>query len=163
MTLSLLEGRTRRAGEGLVITSMPPRVEWAERLRKYVRWALEDAGIAVRAELFADDETRRPLSFHDLRHTGITWRAIRGDDPLKIQRAAGHSDLKTTQRYINAVQVFDAASFGELFPALPAVILSGIPVAEVSGWVSGVSGWPTSRSSQIPDESWRPQGDSNPR
>ena len=66
-----------------------------------------------RADLFADDDTRRPLSFHDLRHTGITWRAVRRDEPLKVQRAAGHDNLRTTQRYINEAQTFDAPGFGE--------------------------------------------------
>jgi integrase len=47
----------------------------------------------TRADLFADDATRRDLSFHDLRHSGITWRAVRGDEPLKVQRAAGHDVL----------------------------------------------------------------------
>ncbi len=55
---------------------------------------------------------------------GITWRALRGDDPLKIQRAAGHDDLKTTQRYINEAQTFEGQSFGEPFPGVPLPLLS---------------------------------------
>jgi integrase len=102
------------AGEGKVIGAMPPREEWAARLRKYLKWA----GIK-RADLFADDNTRRQISFHDLRHTGITWRALRGDEPLKVQRAAGHDDLRTTQRYINEAQTFEGENFGEPFPTLP--------------------------------------------
>jgi integrase len=85
------------------IGTMPPREEWAARLRKYLGWA----GV-TRVDLFADDATRRPINFHDLRHSGITWRAVRGDEPLKIQRAAGHDDLRTTQRYINEAQTFEA-------------------------------------------------------
>jgi hypothetical protein len=113
------------AGEGRVFTSMPPAEEMAKRLRRYVAWACEDAGIELREELLADDETRRPLVWHDLRHTGITWRAVRGDDPLKVQRAAGHTDLRTTQRYINEAQTFeDRGTFGEPFPPLPSTVLS---------------------------------------
>jgi integrase len=107
------------AGEGRVVGTMPPQEEWAERLRKYLGWA----GV-TRADLFADDATRRPISFHDLRHTGITWRAVRGDEPLKVQRAAGHDDLRTTQKYINEAQTFEGASFGEPFPAVPPSLLS---------------------------------------
>ena len=38
---------------------------------------------------FETDATRKRLRFHDLRSTGLTWMAIRGDDPLKIQQRAG--------------------------------------------------------------------------
>jgi integrase len=107
------------AGEGRVVAAMPPREEWAERLRKYLGWAS-----VTRADLFADDATRRQLSFHDLRHTGITWRAVRGDEPLKVMRAAGHDDLRTTQRYINEAQTFEGPSFGEPFPTVPLELLS---------------------------------------
>ena len=36
------------------------------------------------------------LHFHDLRGTGLTWMAIRGDDPLKIQQRAGHTSFEMT-------------------------------------------------------------------
>ena len=94
-------------GTGRVMTSMPPREEMAKRLRRYVEWSLADAGIAIREELFADDETRRPLVWHDLRHGYATWRA------------AGHSDSRTTDIYINEAQTFeDAKTFGAPFPPL---------------------------------------------
>ena len=119
----LREMHTEAGGEGkatgTVVTAMPPREEWAERLRKYLGWA----GV-TRADLFADDATRRQISFHDLRHTGITWRAVRGDEPLKVMRAAGHDDLRTTQRYINEAQTFEGSSFGEPFPPVPLSLLS---------------------------------------
>ena len=50
------------------------------------------------------DPTRKRLSWHDLRATGITWRAVRGDEPLKIQRAAWHSSFETTQEYIREAE-----------------------------------------------------------
>ena len=58
------------------------------------------------------------ITFHDLRATGITWRAVRGDDVLKIQRAVGHRSLMTTQRYIREAEVI-GRDIGEPFPALP--------------------------------------------
>ncbi len=57
------------------------------------------------------------MTFYDLRATGITWRAIRGDEPLRIQRAAGHTGFDTTQGYIReAESVRDGV--GEVFPSL---------------------------------------------
>ena len=79
------------------------------------------AGVS-REDLFADDETRRPMTFHDLRHTGCTWRAIRGDGAFDIKDGAGHSDLETTQRYVNEGRAF-GDSFGQVFPALPLGLL----------------------------------------
>ncbi len=117
--MPLLAALHEAAGGTGRVLRMPQRKDWAKRLRKYLGWALADAGIKPREDLFADDETRRPMSFHDLRHTGISWRAIRGDDPLKIQRAAGHDDLRTTQRYIEEAETFDREAFGSPFPSLP--------------------------------------------
>jgi integrase len=110
----LREMHQQARGKGRVIPAMPPRESLASRLRKYLRWA----GV-TRAELFVDDETRRPLNVHDLRHTGITWRAVRCDNHVQIIRDAGHDDLATTQRYINEAQTFEPETFGEPFPALP--------------------------------------------
>lgn len=41
------------------------------------------------------------LSPYDLRHTAITYLAERNVDPKIIQAIAGHTDFKTTQRYIH--------------------------------------------------------------
>jgi integrase len=102
-------------GLGRVVTA--PLWNMADILRA----DLQKAGVA-RADLFADDETRRPLDFHDLRHTYGTWRAIRGDDVIKIRFAMGHTDLETTQRYINEAQVFDTDHFGVPFGPLRELI-----------------------------------------
>lgn len=80
------------------------------------RW-LRKANIA-RPELYATDATRQAIRFHDLRATGITWMAVRGDAPQAIQSRAGHSDYATTLGYIREAETL-AASFGEVFPALP--------------------------------------------
>ncbi len=135
-------------GEGKVVV-MPPRESWAARLRKYLGWA----GVK-RADLFADDGTRRMLSFHDLRHTGITWRALRGDEPLKVQRAAGHDDLRTTQRYINEAQTFEGATFGEVFPEVPLSLLS------IFGSNNGCEATMIAKSASFPEETTCPQRES---
>ena len=131
---------------------MPPIESWAQRLRQYATWA----GL-TREDLFADDEMRRPLTFHDLRHSGITWRALRGDDPMKIMRAAGHADLRTSQRYVNEAQTFeDRSTFGTMFPAVGLERLLGFGLS---------SGFHRNSFPQVQDntlELGRPQGDSNP-
>jgi hypothetical protein len=81
-------------------------------LKRWLRRAKID-----RPELFADDATRQALRFHDLRATGITWRAVRGDPGEQIKRRAGHTDA-TTERYIREAEVL-REGFGEVFPALP--------------------------------------------
>ncbi len=131
---------------------MPPQCDWAKRLRKYLEWA----GVA-RAEVFADDKTRRQIDFHDLRHTGITWRAIRGDDAKKIQRAAGHSGSAMTDKYINEAQTFEGRNFGDPFPKVPLSLLSnnGSNTVFQGGFLAEVASFPARHAC--------PQGDSNPR
>jgi integrase len=86
--LPLLEAMwDESAGEGRVV-DMPPDDEQSSRLREYLR----RAGVG-REELYANDETRKNITFHDLRATGITWLAIGGLDPLKIKASAGHRTL----------------------------------------------------------------------
>ncbi len=101
-----------------------PDMMRVDKLSVCLRDALTTAGI-TRAELFADDETRKHITWHDLRATGITWMAVRGDDPLKIQRRAGHKDLSTTQGYLREVESF-VDGFGSPFPPLPASVLTRI-------------------------------------
>lgn len=88
-----------------------------------LRHDLKLAGVE-RAALYADDETRKAVTFHDLRATGITWRAARGDSAIEIQLCAGHTDLNTTQHYIRSAASLRAA-FGDVFPPLPVDLLSG--------------------------------------
>lgn len=48
----------------------------------------------------------RPMrEFHDWRHTGITNAAAAGMSPIKIMQMAGHSDFKTTAKYIDLASV----------------------------------------------------------
>lgn len=89
----------------------------ATMLRKYLR----RAGVE-RAELYTSDATRKNITFHDLRATGITWAAVRGDDPLKIKARAGHSTFSTTEGYIREAENV-RQGFGGVFPPLPPALL----------------------------------------
>jgi site-specific recombinase XerC len=105
-------------GEG-VVCRLPSERVMARALR---RW-LKRAGV-TRSELHDDAPTRKKMTFHDLRATGVTWMAIRGDDPLRIQQRAGHEDFATTQGYIREAESI-REGFGDVFPSLPEAILDG--------------------------------------
>jgi len=97
---------------------MPSTGKQSFKLRAY----LTRIGI-TRADLFKSDATRKAVTFHDLRATGITWCAVWGDDPLKIMQRAGHADFTTTQLYLREAENL-AHAFGTVFPPLPADLLS---------------------------------------
>lgn len=90
----------------------------AEMLRSDLR----RAGIS-RAELFRADAHHRPLTFHDLRASGITWWAMRGDAMASIMDRAGHIQLATTQRYIRRGTALAGATGETPFPELPRSLL----------------------------------------
>jgi integrase len=92
---------------------LPGAEERAVRLREH----LERAGV-TRPGLFRNDGRQRHVTFHDLRATGITWMAVRGDDPLRIKQRAGHSAFTTTEGYIREAENL-SAGFGQVFPELP--------------------------------------------
>ncbi|WP_437662664.1 hypothetical protein [Sorangium sp. So ce1182] len=69
-----------------------------------------------------DDATRKPITFRDLRATGVTWMAIRGDEPLKIMGQASHAAFVATQRYVREAEQL-AGRFEAVFPPLPASLL----------------------------------------
>ena len=75
------------------------------------------AGV-TRAELHVTDAHRKNLTFHDLRATGLTWMAVRGDQPLSIKQRAGHRSFSTTEIYIREAENL-SHGFGETFPELP--------------------------------------------
>jgi integrase len=120
--------RQECGGRGLVVP-FPTAEHYAPALREM----LQRAGVK-RASLFITGPSVKPIRFHDLRATGITWMAVRGDDPLRIQQRAGHSDFATTQIYIREAEVF-RGGFGEPFPALPDGVLGeGIVTANRSAF-----------------------------
>lgn len=96
------------------VMPMPPLHAMPTRLRRYL-WL---AGVR-RAELHvsATDAGRKPLTWHDLRGTGLTWWAARGDPPMAIMQRAGHTNMATTMAY---VQLAEAIGRGikRPFPAL---------------------------------------------
>jgi len=104
--------REAAGGRGRVI-DLPPDTSLADILRS----VLGAAGVE-RAELFTTTRTRKQITWYDLRATGVTWRAIRGDNPLAIMEQAGHDDFKTTQGYIRTAATV-GAGFGAVLGPLP--------------------------------------------
>ncbi len=118
--LPLLRAMHREAGGvGRVAAGILPGArDLARGLRRWLKRAK-----ILRAGLHTSNETQRSIVFHDLRATGLTWMAVRGDDPLKIQYRAGHTDLETTQRYIRLAELV-REGFGQPFPELPSSLNS---------------------------------------
>ena len=99
------------------------------KLSRQVRRCLALAGVE-REELFAmGDATRKAMTFHDLRATGITWCAVRGDDALKIKQRAGHASFSTTEGYIREAENL-REGFGMVFPPLPVALLEAPTTAK---------------------------------
>jgi integrase len=94
-----------------------PQLPFGPKPSTELRANLRLAQVA-REALYASDGTRRPLRLYHLRATGITWQAVRGDDPMKIMRRAGHADFKTTTGYIREAEIL-RETFGQVFPELP--------------------------------------------
>jgi hypothetical protein len=67
--------------------------------------------------VFANDKTRKWITWHDLRATGCTWLAIKGVEPLDIQYRAGHTSFSTTQLYIRQAEAI-RDGFGDISPPL---------------------------------------------
>ena len=91
----------------------------AEELRKHAA----RAGL-TRDDVFANDDQRRPLDFHDLRHTYATWLALAGVDVMVIKQRGGWKDLDTVQRYVEEAEAVGRGNIGTPFPALPASLLA---------------------------------------
>ncbi len=111
--LPLLRVLRERAGGKGAVCSMPSPGMLSRKLRLY----LERAGV-TRPELLVPTPTSKAMTFYDLRATGITWCAVRGDDPLKIKQRAGHQAFATTEIYIREAENI-RAGFGVPFPTLP--------------------------------------------
>ena len=103
-------------GKGLVAHLASERA-MARNLR---RW-LWKAGVR-RPELHEATPTRKQITWHDLRATGATWMAVRGDQPLAIKRVLGHRTFATTEIYIREADAI-REGFGDVFPALPAALV----------------------------------------
>lgn len=64
------------------------------------------------------------MRFHDLRATGITYMAIRGDSDHDVRERAGHADFATTTKYIRRGHLAARAVVGDPFAPLPDCLLS---------------------------------------
>jgi integrase len=132
----------RRGGAGPVVEAMPDENELATTLRAHLKLA----GVTRRA-LFTNDATRKWMTFYDLRATGITWLAVRGDAPLTIMHRAGHSDFKTTQIYVREAENL-RAGFGAVFPPLPPSVVA--PNESPNGGGGGAEGGEGAGDSRAP-------------
>jgi len=99
-------------GKGRVVR-MPSVTVLARTLKGYLVRAR-----VKRPDLYTSDATRKAMTFHDLRATGITWAAVRGDEPLRIKQRAGHSSFSTTELYLREAENL-SHGFGNVFPPLP--------------------------------------------
>ena len=110
------EGKAHE-GKGRRLLRMPPPEDRAELLRA----DLLTVGVTRKA-LHNSNESQRAIVFHDLRDTGLTHMALRGDAPLVIQWTGGHTDLQTTQGYIDRGRV-ERQRIGDPLPPLPPELL----------------------------------------
>ncbi len=143
--LPLLRAMRREAGEepaGPLFT-LPDRKHWAEQLREHLMLAE-----VKRTELHESDQTTKRLRFHDLRSTALTWAALRGDEPLKIQNRAGHRTFEMTQVYIRTAENLrdSGDAIGEPFPPLPGCLTG-------SGTATPTNGAPGSGAGRNADRS----------
>jgi len=88
--LPLLEAMRSTDGTALVV-KLPSERAMARNLR---RWLVK-AGV-TRAALHKGSDTSQNITWHDLRATGATWMAVRGDDAHKIMQRCGHKSFSTT-------------------------------------------------------------------
>ena len=108
-----------------LVPEMPSERDMARGLRRWLHKAGGNRhGLDHRTPTTAD-------SVHDLRATGITWMAVRGDDSIKIQRRAGHVDFDTTDRYLRMAEAL-REGFGSPFPSLPPGLVSPAAIARAS-------------------------------
>ena len=114
---ALYEERDTSEDADRTVMWMPNHDERAIKLREHLKRAKVE-----RANLHLNDARHKHLTFHDLRATGITWAAVRGDDPLKIKQRAGHATFTTTEGYIREAENL-RDGFGQPFPPLPPELL----------------------------------------
>jgi len=103
------------------------------KLSEILRRDLATAGV-TRAELHESSKKppREWMVMHGCRHTGVTWMAVRGDEPLMIMARAGHADIKTTLSYVNRAALIRKA-YGTPFPSLPKALLKRVGIGRGLG------------------------------
>lgn len=132
--LPLLEAMQREAGDGAELL-FPTTTNLAAGLRE----DLLKAGVR-REALHVKRKGARMMRFHDLRATGITYLALRGDTDNNVRDRAGHTDFKTTLEYIRRGQHAAGARMGDPFAALPQELLKPQPVESSSVSSGGDNG-----------------------
>jgi integrase len=118
----LLELREGREPEDLVCPCLRA-VNYNQPARN-IQKHLKAAGVT--RGIFDNTRTHVPINFRSLRDAGITWNAIAGVDPLKLQRRAGHEDSKTTLGYIKEAEDRSQLT-GAVFPALTSLLRNAPP------------------------------------
>lgn len=88
---------------------------------------IDDSALRRRYQAARDAAGLAPLRFHDLRHTAGTLLA-RVLDPATVRDILGHSNLRTTARYLHAVRASALAD-----AATGAFTREQPPVPQVSG------------------------------
>lgn len=106
----------------------PPSASGDYGVASLLRKDLIAAGVH-RAELHTAAPGRKRMTFHDLRATGATWQAQRGDAPLRIQARLGHQDFRTTMGYTREAE--NAGNSDAVFPPLPARLI-GHPIGPMA-------------------------------
>lgn len=118
--LPLFEAMHAEVGGKGNVLALADELHLALVLRRHLK-----AANAGRSSLLKAEATARRLTFHDLRGTGITWHAVIGTEPLRIQQWAGHVDFATTQSYLVTADAVGREGFGTPFPVLPECLFSG--------------------------------------
>lgn len=125
------------------------------------------AGVG-RSALHRNLKTSLAVRFHDLRATGITWMAIRGDSPMRIRDRAGHTQLSQTEEYIRRAELV-GSNVGAPFPTLPPSVLGPAESSQEKGPVTPARSAPLGNQAgtlvrrrglePLPDDSASPQGE----
>ena len=120
LVLRVTDSKTEDGVRSIAIPASLAEALWQQRRRSNYQGDDElvfchpDRGTVYRAEPFAEAfraalkaagiiDHMRP--FHDLRHTAITNDAAAGSSPIAVMTKAGHSDMRTTKRYMHLAGV----------------------------------------------------------
>jgi len=122
--LPLLQAMHKRAGGKGLVCKLPSNRDMARGLRLYLKRAGVD-----RKGLHVASKVSKPIRWHDLRATGLTWYAVAGRAATEIRDVAGHAMTSQTDRYMRAAGLLRGGRFGDVFPELPGDL---VPLVGVS-------------------------------